>query len=256
LSGLAVALETLADPIRPLGFADLRSKLRDWISVEPASWAAAAIAVVVIALTVLWHVTPLSSLIEPKALGDALRGLAGTIWAPAVVVALFVIGGLVAFPVLILITVTAATFGPWLGFAYALVGVIASALMTYAIGVRFGQAALRRLIGGRIERIRQRIVHRGVFAVAAIRLVPIAPFTIVNLAAGASAIRLADYIAGTLLGMLPGLIALSALGHQLVRIVTNPTPTEAALLALAVAVWIAVTFGVQALIGKFQGRAP
>jgi uncharacterized membrane protein YdjX (TVP38/TMEM64 family) len=172
------------------------------------------------------------------------------------VVALFVIGGLVAFPVLILIAATAATFGPWLGFAYALAGVIASALVTYAIGLRFGQATLRRLIGERLERIRQRIVRRGVFAIAAIRLVPVAPFTIVNLVAGASAIRLADYVAGTLLGMLPGLIALSALGHQLVRIVTSPTPAEAGLLGLAVAGWLAVTFGVQALIGKFQGRSP
>jgi uncharacterized membrane protein YdjX (TVP38/TMEM64 family) len=169
---------------------------------------------------------------------------------------MFVLGGLVAFPVLVLITATAAIFGPWLGFAYALTGVIASALVTYAIGARFGQAALRRLIGARLERVRQRIVRRGVFAIAAIRLVPIAPFTIVNLVAGASAIRLTDYIAGTLLGMLPGLVALSALGHQLVRIVSNPTPLEAGLLALAVAGWIVVTFAVQALIGKLQGRSP
>ena len=41
-------------------------------------------------------------------------------------------------------------------------------------------------------------------AVAAIRLVPIAPFTFVNFAAGASAIKLVDYVAGTLVGMLPG----------------------------------------------------
>ena len=99
-------------------------------------------------------------------------------------------------------------------------------------------------------------MRRGVFAIAAIRLVPIAPFTIINLAAGASAIRLSDYLAGTLLGMLPGLVALSALGHQMVRIVSNPTAGEAGLLALAVAGWIAVTFVVQALIGKFQGRSP
>jgi phosphatidylserine/phosphatidylglycerophosphate/cardiolipin synthase-like enzyme/uncharacterized membrane protein YdjX (TVP38/TMEM64 family) len=255
-SRLAAALEALADPIRPIGFKDFWRKLRDWVLAEPAGLAVASVAMVAVALTLLWHVTPLSSLVEPKAVGDVLRSLAGTPWAPALVVALFVIGGLVAFPVLILITATAATFGPWLGFAYALAGVIASALVTYAIGLRFGQAALRRLIGERLERIRQRIVHRGVFAIAAIRLVPVAPFTIVNLVAGASAIRLADYVAGTLLGMLPGLIALSALGHQLVRIVTSPTPAEAGLLGLAVAGWLAVTFGVQALIGKFQGRSP
>jgi uncharacterized membrane protein YdjX (TVP38/TMEM64 family) len=249
-------LETLADPIRPLRLADLWRKLRSRVAAEPAGFAIGAAVVLVLALTLLWQVTPLSSLVEPKALGDALRALTGTPWAPLVVVALFVLGGLVAFPVLILITATAATFGPWLGFSYALAGIIASALVTYAIGARFGQAALRRLIGQRLERIRQRIVRRGVFAIAAIRLIPVAPFTVINLVAGASAIRLADYVAGTLLGMLPGLVALSALGHQLVRIVTNPTPAEAGLLALAVAGWIGVTFGVQALIGRFQGRSP
>jgi phospholipase D1/2 len=50
-----------------------------------------------------------------------------------------------------------------------------------------------------------------VLAVAAIRLVPIAPFTLVNLIAGASKIRFADYLLGTVIGMAPGLVLMSAL---------------------------------------------
>jgi phosphatidylserine/phosphatidylglycerophosphate/cardiolipin synthase-like enzyme/uncharacterized membrane protein YdjX (TVP38/TMEM64 family) len=255
-SHLAGALEVLADPARPLGVRVLWRKLRRRLSNEPAGLAVAMAVLLILVLTLVWQITPLSSVMEPQAVAQALRGLAGTPWAPAAVLALFVLGGLVAFPVLILITATAATFGPWLGFAYALAGVIASALITYGIGARFGQAALQRLMGDRLDRIRKQIVRRGVFAIAAIRLVPIAPFTLINLVAGASAIRLADYLAGTMLGMLPGLIALSALGHQLMRITTSPTLSEAGILALAVAGWIAVTFAVQALIGRFQGQSP
>jgi phospholipase D1/2 len=253
MNKLAVTLEELADPARPLGFGALWRKLCNRLPVEFPALAIGAAVLAIIVLTSLWQTT---SLVEPQTVREALRGIAGSAWAPVAVVGLFVLGGLVAFPVLVLITATAAAFGPLLGFAYALIGVMASALVTYGIGARFGQAALRRVIGPRLDRIRQRIVHRGVFAVAAIRLVPVAPFTIVNLVAGASAVRLADYVAGTLLGMLPGLIALSALGHQIVRIASNPTPVEAGLLALAVAGWIAVILAAQALIGKFHRRSP
>ena len=122
------------------------------------------------------------------------------------------------------------------------------------IGARFGQAALRRLIGDAARAHPRRIVRRGVLAVAAIRLVPVAPFTLVNLVAGASAIKLVDYLAGTLLGMLPGLIVMSALGHQhRARSSAIPRRAEIGLLALAVAAWIAVSFGVQALVGEIPG---
>ena len=142
------------------------------------------------------------------------------------VVGTFLAGGLVAFPVTILIAATAAAFGPWFGFLYATLGVLASALAIYALGAQFGQAALRRLMGPRLDRIRARIARQGVLAVAAVRIVPVAPFTFVNLALGASAIKLVDYLAGTLLGMLPGLIVMSALGHRIVAIVSQPSLVE------------------------------
>ena len=46
----------------------------------------------------------------------------------------------------------------------------------------------------------------------------------VNLAAGASRIPFADYVLGTILGMLPGLVLMSALGHQIFNVLTAPTP--------------------------------
>jgi uncharacterized membrane protein YdjX (TVP38/TMEM64 family) len=171
-------------------------------------------------------------------------------WAGALVVAVFVAGGLVAFPVVILIAATAAAFGPWFGFLYATMGVLASALATYALGAQFGQRALRNVMGPRLDRIRTMIVRRGVLAVAAIRVVPLAPFTFVNLAAGASAIKLVDYVAGTLLGMLPGLIVMSALGHRVVAIVSDPSLSEVLLLACAVVTWILVSLAVQAMVSK------
>ncbi len=166
------------------------------------------------------------------------------------VVGVFVLGGLVAFPVLILIAVTAATFGPVFGLAYAASGCLASALVTYFIGARLGKELLRDYLGPRLDRIRRRIVRQGVISVAAIRVVPVAPFTFVNLVAGASQIRLQDYVLGTILGMAPGLVIMSALGHQIFEMWHHPSWMNIALLVAAVVGWLGVSLGVQILISK------
>ena len=128
--------------------------------------------------------------------------------------AVFVAGGLVAFPVVILIAAMAAAFGPWFGFLHATMGVLASALATYGLGAQFGQRALRNVMGPRLDRIRTMIVRRGVLAVAAIRVVPLAPFTLSTWRWAPARSSLSMDVAWTLLGMLPGLIVMSALGHR------------------------------------------
>jgi uncharacterized membrane protein YdjX (TVP38/TMEM64 family) len=172
-----------------------------------------------------------------------------------IVLAIFILGGLVVFPVMLLIAATAAAFGPWLGFALAGIGAIASAMVTYGIGAAIGREAVETVMGPRLHRVRRSIAERGVLAVAAIRLVPIAPFTLVNLVAGASKIPFVDYLFGTIIGMAPGLILMSALGHQLWSIVSEPTLTNILLFTLAVLAWLTVSIGAQALLLRWRRRS-
>jgi phospholipase D1/2 len=183
-----------------------------------------------------------------------LQSLAAEPWAPLLVIGVYIVGGLIAFPVLILIAATAAAFGPPLGLTYAATGSLASALVTYAIGLAIGRDTLRAVIGPRLKRVQRRIVSGGVLAIAAIRLLPIAPFTVVNLVAGASDIRIGPFVAGTILGMAPGWIMMSALGHQIMRIISGPSTGDIALLAGVVVVWIALAGGVQVAFAKFGKR--
>jgi phospholipase D1/2 len=97
-------------------------------------------------------------------------------------------------------------------------------------------------------------VSGGVLAIAAIRLLPIAPFTVVNLVAGASDIRIGPFVAGTILGMAPGWIMMSALGHQIMRIISGPSAGDIALLAAVIVLWVAVAGGVQVAFAKFGKR--
>jgi uncharacterized membrane protein YdjX (TVP38/TMEM64 family) len=168
--------------------------------------------------------------------------------APLLVVAGFVLGGFVAFPVVVLIFVTAAIFGPWLGMAYAAAGVAASASILYAAGAWLGSEHLRHLVGSRWPRLSGWLQRRGLLAVVALRVLPVAPFTVVNLAVGASGIRFLDFALGTVIGLGPGLVAIAFLGSRIVDIVENPGAGQIALLALAAAGWIAVAFVAQRLV--------
>jgi uncharacterized membrane protein YdjX (TVP38/TMEM64 family) len=206
------------------------------------------VALIVVGLTLAWRYTPLSALLDSQVIAATFAEIADMRSAPIVVIAVFVFGGLLVFPVLLLIAATAATFGPWLGFAYAASGALASAIVTYGVGALIGARTLDSVMGPRLNRVRRSIARRGVLAVAAVRMVPVAPFTLVNLVAGASRIPLFDYILGTMIGMAPGLVLMSALGYQIFSIITHPTLTNVLLLLLAVVAWISLTIAVQALL--------
>ena len=249
------ALEGMADPERPI---PSPAFVQSFVGERPrapqlrrlAKFVAAGI--IIVALILAWRFTPLSAIAHPDSIRQWLAEVADMPSAPLVVIATFVIGGLVVFPVMLLIAATAAAFGPWFGFALAASGTIASAVVTYGVGVALGSQGMENISGPRFNRVRRSIMRRGMLAVAAIRLVPIAPFTVVNLVAGASRIPFADYLFGTIIGMAPGLILMSAVGYQIWSIVTEPTLANVLFFVLAVFAWLAVSIGAQALILRWR----
>ena len=278
---LARLAERVADPRRPLRLSRLMGHLlprllarrrkprrdRDGrTSDAPAGGAAESghggrfllpIAMIVglVVLTLAWKFTALADYADPRRIQSLLNLDAGSPLAPLLVVGGFVLAGCVAFPVIILILVTGAVFGPWLGMAYAAAGVAASAAVFYALGAWLGSEQLRRVAGRRWPRLSQWLKRRGLLAVVALRVLPMAPFSVVNLAIGASGIGVVDFALGTLIGMAPGLVAMSFVGDRIVEIVRNPSAGQLPWLALAVGAWIAAAFGAQALVSRFGGQA-
>jgi uncharacterized membrane protein YdjX (TVP38/TMEM64 family) len=74
-------------------------------------------------------------------------------------------------------------------------------------------------------------------------MVPVAPFTLINLAAGAIRIRLSDFLAGTVLGMAPGMAALTLFGDRIEALLRDPSPGRIALLLMALGLVVAVAYG-------------
>jgi phospholipase D1/2 len=250
-------VEAVADPRRPLTEGTL---LADFGEEDSASGGGMAlwlrIALVVLPIAILgaaWRYTPLSELMNPQAFSDSMQ--AGGAWGPLLALGLFMVLGLIAFPVNVLIVATAAAFGIWPGLLYAAVGAMVSAFLTYLVGRKMGPRLLRKIIGPRINKVSRSIARNGIMAVTLVRLMPVAPFTLVNLVAGAIRIPLLDYMVGTALGLAPGLILMTALGDRLLRIMTDPSPRDIIGFVVVLVVWVGLSFGLQSLIKWFRRRA-
>ena len=113
------------------------------------------------AMALAWRVTPLDEWLAFDRLIDAGDALRDSPWAAAGVVLVYAAGGLVAFPLLVLIAATAMLFGPLLGPIYALLGALASATLTFAIGRKLGRETVRRLAGQRVNELSRRLARRG-----------------------------------------------------------------------------------------------
>ena len=254
---LEAYVRQIADPHDPIGFETVNVIFESWLSArQRAALMKLGIAVALfIALTLVWYVTPLSEFANLDEMRRTFASFADSWYGAPVVVGIFVLAGLVSFPLTVLIAATAAAFGPALGILYAAVGALASAFVTFGIGALIGRDTLRQVLGPKLDNVRKRIAKRGVVAVAAIRLVPIAPFTLVNLAAGASEIRMIDFALGTVLGLAPGMIVLSLLGGQVFQVLAAPTLLSVTLLVLAIVAWIGVTLGGQYLLTRLWKKS-
>lgn len=58
------------------------------------------------------------------------------------------------------------------------------------------------------------------------RVVPVAPFTLLNLVAGASHLRLWDFVLGTALGMAPGVIVICVFTDRVAAVLNDPSPEQ------------------------------
>jgi phospholipase D1/2 len=156
-------------------------------------------------------------------------------WAvPVIVLGAFVVGSLAAVPITLLIVAAGVIFGPLYGFLYAMAGTELSAIATYFIGEHLGRETLRRWAGSRIREVSQRLGRRGLPTIILLRIVPVAPFTVINLVAGASHIRFRDFAIGSLLGVIPGVLALTVLSDRIVAAAREPSLLSFAILAIVV----------------------
>lgn len=203
-------------------------------------WRGALLLGLLLGLAAAWRWTPLAEWIDPRRLASELGPLRDSAWAPPLVLAAYLTAALTFFPVTLLIVQTGAVFGPLLGILYSLAGLLFAAAVTFGAGRMLGRRTVRRMAGSRLNKISRRLARGGILGVVLVRVLPVAPFTIVNLVGGASHLRFRAFAGGTAIGMLPGLLALNVLSDRLMHALRAPSPASiSALGAVAGAVVVA-----------------
>jgi uncharacterized membrane protein YdjX (TVP38/TMEM64 family) len=185
-------------------------------------------------LAAAWRWTSLSEWLDVKAVAASLKSIRNQPFAPWIVLAGYVIASQIMFPITVLILATAYAFGPWLGFAFALVGSVLGALVTYFIGYWIGNESYKRLTGSRFDAIAKALHGKGLVAVITTHLLPVGPFTFVNLAAGVVRVAVWQFILGCIIGMLPGIALTTLFEHQMEKMFREPGFMTGALFALSV----------------------
>ncbi len=194
-------------------------------------WRVLGLALVVAALVglaVAWSASPLRQWLDADRIVATLRQL-GASFGPVAAVLGFALASVLVVPLGFLTLVALVAFGPWMGMVTTFGGALLGAMASYGLGHLLGNPVLQKLGGERVNTVSRRLAERGLLAVIAVRVVPIAPFAIVNMVAGASHIRLRDMVLGTALGMAPGTVIMAFFVEQIVAAFRQPGPLTVAI---------------------------
>jgi phosphatidylserine/phosphatidylglycerophosphate/cardiolipin synthase-like enzyme/uncharacterized membrane protein YdjX (TVP38/TMEM64 family) len=236
-SDAVINVAAVADPDEPIALDALLLDRQHGEAPPPEKirWAQLGlVAGLIIAMTALWRWTPLAHTVSPEAVIGWAKDFGDHGWAPLVVMALYTPACLVMFPRPLITLAAVIAFGPWLGFLYALLGICGSAVVTYYLGRRMKRDSVRRLAGPRLDRMIDVLKKYGLLAMTLLRLVPIAPFAVESIVAGAIHMRLWHVIAGTAIGLLPGTLATTIFGDAIETALTGAGEVNWWLVGIAV----------------------
>lgn len=173
----------------------------------------------------------------------ALKGWLGAAhgpWALPAAVAAFAALAFLGAPQFVLIAAAVVAFGPVNGALYSWVGTLVSALIGFGLGRTAGARTLQMFSGEGLDRFMALVGRNGFLASLVVRLVPSAPFIVVNMAAGVTPMRTLDFAAGTALGIIPKIALTAFAGTSILHVLSGGGAESLAALAAGLILWIAL----------------
>jgi uncharacterized membrane protein YdjX (TVP38/TMEM64 family) len=248
-SEAVLTVVSVADPERPVELADLVKLFNPDVEATPEeakagpAWSKiGAIVLLLIGLTALWKFTPLADYLEGAQITRWARRVGDAWWAPLATIAAYTPAAFTMFPRPLITLFAVVAFGPLLGFAYAMLGIELSAWVTFYLGKKLDRSTVRRVAGAKLNSILDVLRHRGLLAITALRLVPLAPFAVEGVVAGAVRVKLWHFMLGTAIGILPGTLTSTVFGDQLQTWMEDPEQINYWLIACVLFFLLAATW--------------
>ncbi len=153
---------------------------------------------------------------NPALIRDAVQDF--PLWAPLVFFLISIITEVLLIPGSPFTIAGGLLFGVIWGSAISLIASVISAVIIFAILRHAGQGFFVRYFHERfplVERYNNHLVQNGFWHVLFVRLLPVTPGNLINVAYGMSKVDFWDYTWATLLGNLPSTIILTWLGARI-----------------------------------------
>lgn len=231
----------------------MRELARFLTNMDAKAITSLCVSVILLAFVVLMFVYGKDwlNLDEDGKLAEMMAKAAAHPWALVGVISVYVLLALTGFPQILLFAATVIAFGPQTGAFYSWAATMASATFTFGLGHALGGRWVRRLGGERVSATMDFLGRHGILASGLIRVVPSAPFIIVNAAAGAAHIPLWKYWTGTGIGIIPKIAVVALIAafspdqtvlkqgiRGVVDFFTSREPRDLAIMALIIPGWL------------------
>ena len=136
-------------------------------------------------------------------------------WFPLAFLGAHIVVTVFPFPRTAFTLAAGLLFGPALGVGIAVAASTCSAVIALLLVRALGWQLTSVVNHSAVATVDARLRARGWPAILSLRMIPAVPFSVLNYAAGASAVRLGPYLLATFVGLLPGTAAVVILGDAL-----------------------------------------
>lgn len=134
--------------------------------------------------------------------------------APVLYIIMFTFVPLTLFPDSILAIAGGMCFGLLWGSVYTIIGAMLGATLSFFIFRLIGRSIIKKMIKKDLGRLSNYIEEKGFFIVLMLRLIPLFPFDVISYSAGLSNIKYKDFLAATILGIIPGVFVFTNMGDK------------------------------------------
>ncbi len=197
-----------------------------------------ALAVFAVALACAWLFLPITDYVrEPEKFSALIDGVRQDPLLPGYLLATFVVAGALFVSVWLVIFETCLLYPPMVAFPLALGGAMLSSMLFYGLGRLLGRDVVEKLAP---PRVRKAVEGATIESLIALRVLPILPYTFVNMSCGAFGVPVRTFVLGSVIGMTPGITAMCFLGERVLAAIRNPSLSSLVGLVVVLAIMITV----------------
>lgn len=171
---------------------------------------------------------------------EDVRGQEGAILTS---IGIYVLASYFFVPVTLLTGVVSVIFGYWSALLICVVGSITSAILGYGTGRLAGKDRFNLFAGKTMEKLKTHAQNSNIISITFLRMIPIAPFSVVNMSLGIVKVPFLVFMGGSLLGMVPGKFVTVFVAGSIGDLWLNPQPEKILIAGLGIIAWVCLVWG-------------